>query len=367
MASRATGFIMRSQSYNEAMFRALLFSLLLSALAVGQPPTPPVSNDLKAYLRLTEAQIANIARIDADFAQFQATKNVRIFQVEQELTSETEKPDVDPMALGIRYAEIEAIRRQLRDESGRVHDRIAALLTADQKLAVKSLDMIRAQQQVVSEAECLNILSPAPASIAFTGVLVFSRVGFCFAGITAGFRAGDFSLLPASIFPPISDQLKSYLQLTSTQVSSIESINRTFGQFQDMRFRQSQQLQQQIAMETSKSPLDPMALGTLYAQVEAIRREINDEMVRVRERTDAVLTADQQAKIKILDQAMRLGAEVSDAQCQNLLGPAPPVWITRSSFDSSSSAATGAIGFGGCGLSFGSPAPPLNTARPALR
>lgn len=144
---------------------------------------------------------------------------------------------------------------------------------------------------------------------------------------------------------PVSDQLKLYMKLTTDQVRQIETVNKEFQTWLQSRLQRQIQVQVEITAETAKSPLDPLALGVRYAEVESIRREITDERARVQAKATALLNETQTALVKTLDQAMRLQAEISDAQCQNLLGPAPATLLTRSGdFNTGTSSSSNTIG-----------------------
>src|SRR5574341_70699 len=83
-------------------------------LPPGRPPGPaqfPAA--LRLFLELTDAQVELIGNLNADFARLVGTRSRRIRQVQEEIADETAKQPLDPLALGLRYAETETIRRQL--------------------------------------------------------------------------------------------------------------------------------------------------------------------------------------------------------------------------------------------------------------
>src|ERR1700756_5620059 len=67
--------------------------------------------DLKQYLSFTDTQVAFILQATSDYNQTASDKQQRISQLRVEIADETRKDQPDPMALGVRYAEIESIRR----------------------------------------------------------------------------------------------------------------------------------------------------------------------------------------------------------------------------------------------------------------
>lgn len=151
------------------MFRFVLFLCCLTTAGVAQTIPgviiPGVSEPLKTYLQLTDAQSRDVARINGEFRTWQLSRYLRQAEVQAELAVETAKSPLDPMALGVRLAEVESIRREIRDETARVRARQLALLSDAQKEKLKSLEQARALQPVASAAECENLLAPAPATI----------------------------------------------------------------------------------------------------------------------------------------------------------------------------------------------------------
>ena len=67
---------------------------------------------------------------------------------------------------------------------------------------------------------------------------------------------------------PLS-QVKQYLGLTDAQVTAILQTNNEFNRFSVEQQRQIQNAQFQIAVETAKDQLDPMAIGTLCTGIDS--------------------------------------------------------------------------------------------------
>ena len=78
-------------------------------------------------------------------------------------------------------------------------------------------------------------------------------------------------------------------------------------------------MQTEISQETAKDALDPMALGVRYLEVELICRDITLRTVAIQKTNTEVLTDQQKAKLKTLDDAMKLAPVISDAQNAKLL------------------------------------------------
>lgn len=78
-------------------------------------------------------------------------------------------------------------------------------------------------------------------------------------------------------------------------------------------------MQGEIAEETAKDALNPMALGVRYVEVETICREMKAQAAVSLKRNLDALTSAQKAKLQVLQDAIKLAPVISDAQSGNLL------------------------------------------------
>jgi hypothetical protein len=165
---------------------ALILLAILPVCAQTLPPirVPGLSPDLVSYLQLTPQQVTDMGKIQSDFAEFQASRYQRMAQVQLEIAAETQKSPLDPMALGVRYAEVETIRRELSTESDAVGVRMRNVLTDVQKAKTKTLEDAAKLLPLVSQAQCAQLLPPPT-------VPTSANSGY------AGFLLG----MPASIVP----------------------------------------------------------------------------------------------------------------------------------------------------------------------
>src|SRR5262245_4252312 len=115
-------------------------------------------------------------------------------------------------------------------------------------------------------------------------------------------------------------QVRQFLGLTDSQVSAILQNNSDFNTFYSQQQRQIQNAQSQIAVETAKEQLDPMALGTLYAGIESACLELRDRAASSQKQNISILTDAQKARLNTLNDAMKLFPTISEAQSANLLG-----------------------------------------------
>ncbi len=188
-----------------------LFLLLLTCISgQGQIVVVPGPNpqspfqQVKAYLGLTDAQLTQIVTNLNEYGRLVSQRQQRMFQVQTEIYQETAKSPLDPAALGIRYAEIETICRNVKDEAAAVQTRNLTLLTDAQKVRLKALDDALKLLPVINEAQNAGILAPpGPYSGQWfntTGFLVGPSV---LSGCqqqsqipTSILRTGDFTFTP---------------------------------------------------------------------------------------------------------------------------------------------------------------------------
>jgi hypothetical protein len=130
---------------------------------------------------------------------------------------------------------------------------------------------------------------------------------------------GPGTILPFPLFPP---ELQKYLDLGNTQVDAIRRANLDLTTFNARKQFRMAQVHAEIRDWTAKDPIDSMQLGVRYAELEGIRREIGDEQKKTAAKARGVLNAAQLAKLKVLEDAVKLQPLINDAVCENLMSPA---------------------------------------------
>lgn len=165
---------------------------------------------LVQHLELTAEQTATVNRVNTGLLTYEQGKQQRMITVQVELARETVRETVDAMALGLRYLELESIRREMAAERSKAAAAITAVFTPAQRAKLQSLnEALRlsnlaclaltynlmtapAVQQIVpiftpaGSPDLSTVLPSLPANIACTN--------------TASFRLGDFTgtpLIPA--------------------------------------------------------------------------------------------------------------------------------------------------------------------------
>ncbi len=156
---------------------------------------------LRQFLQLTDSQLQSILTNNGEYNRFVQEKQARIWQVQVEIREETAREPLDPPALGIRYAEIEALCREMKDRADRLRTKNVDLLNADQKTKLKILEDALKLAPVVAEAQYGNLMSVSvPAPYAFTssaiGIgVIGGGISGCYMPLipTTAIRRGDFT------------------------------------------------------------------------------------------------------------------------------------------------------------------------------
>jgi hypothetical protein len=140
--------------------KCAIFALLaLPLLAQAQPPRP-LPAQIREYLQLTVAQAAALAVNNDVYSRALPEKITRMRQVQAELVSETEQETLSESAIGVRYAEIELICRDLRELANTLRKQNLELLTAAQKEKLKLLEDAFALLPLMGPAQNSNLLLP---------------------------------------------------------------------------------------------------------------------------------------------------------------------------------------------------------------
>ena len=123
---------------------------------------------------------------------------------------------------------------------------------------------------------------------------------------------------PSPSFPAA---LKQYLGMTDAQAEAVLKLNDSYDEMALGKFRRTFQLEREIELELEKDLLDPVEIGRRHMEIEVIRRELREELVRLRAAALRILDDGQKLKLKALEEALALTPLALDAQCASLLTP----------------------------------------------
>jgi hypothetical protein len=164
--------------------RSLLLCVVAVASVWGQSILPPIfrfPDEIRTYLALTDAQAQKISAQNSEFTRWSSARSLRMYEVQSEIAVETGREPLDPAALGVRYAEVEAIRREIAERNTKLIAANVAALTPAQVVKLKALEEAMKLVATSSQAQSVKLL---PDTCAMP---------------TAFMRSGDFSqLIPAT-------------------------------------------------------------------------------------------------------------------------------------------------------------------------
>lgn len=227
----------------------------------------------------------------------------RIFDLQTEIAAEIARSPLDPMALGVRYVEIETIRREIVARRAGLVPGNVALLTEEQRGRLGPLEAAMRLRGTWAEVEQLGLVATkCPAMIQC--IAVPYRVP----------RPIGLDSLPVQA-------AKDYLGLTDSQIGTLREQRRAFWTWAGQRDERAGEVEKEIAVEMARSPLDPMALGVRYVEVEMIRREIAERETGLVASSLGLLTEAQRGRVAELEGTMRLGEIGDEARVLQVLGP----------------------------------------------
>lgn len=155
----------------------LILLLVAAGLVFAQLPpdradrVAPVPVALRLFLGLTDAQVRTIAGKNLEFNRFVAEKSQRLVQVRTEIAQETRKETLDPLALGVRYVEIELIGREIRVAEKRLAEELRKELTVEQIAKLDALEKAMELLPLYYAAAGVRLITP-PAQGPIRTVLV---------------------------------------------------------------------------------------------------------------------------------------------------------------------------------------------------
>jgi Spy/CpxP family protein refolding chaperone len=120
---------------------------------------------------------------------------------------------------------------------------------------------------------------------------------------------------------PSLDALKTYLNLTDSQVQGLQQIRQQEWQANRTTMQTIRQSQANLDSMLQKGGADPAATGKLLADIQALRSSMSKTHESFSAQAANTLTADQKAKLKNLQDAMALMPMIHQASALGLLAP----------------------------------------------
>jgi hypothetical protein len=193
------------------MLFAALSVMTAAAQVIAPGPGIPVqgmSPALRQYLELTNEQVSTMQRLNVELRRYQSDKARRMSQVYAEIQDEMRKQTLDPMALGLRYVELEGIQRELAAKAKETATEVQKQFTPAQRTRLQALlDVIRSYP-LACEAVSLNLITPDPYETSWFNTGSFIGTGTGSGVISSGIMGG--CAMPAGI--RITDSLTAPAQ-----------------------------------------------------------------------------------------------------------------------------------------------------------
>jgi len=275
----------------------------------GFPPTLSEAGIIR-YLNLTDSETAFVHQSVDAYNQVAGAKQQRVAQLRGEIANEDQQDPPDPMALGVRYAEIQTIRHDLANQQTALRTKLRASLDDLQRGKLDALSDARNLQPIVGDAQCANLIDQ---------------------GISPSVCGYD-TVLHQIVW--VSSALLRYLSLSNDQAGAVSGLNNDNQQQTALNQEKISQLQGQILLENNKVTLDPLALGTLYSEIETTQRAIKSDQVTLRSNARAILSDLQRITLKSLDDARQLQLLIIGCDLRKLVGSSSWLVVRQVNIDS---------------------------------
>lgn len=294
--------------------------LLAAATLPAQGPTLPAGAN---YLELTPEQLSNVYRQNNEFRARLSGLRVRQNLAMAEVAKETAAHPLNPPAMGARWVEVLTLQRESLAAERELLAANRSLLTDTQKSKLATLQEAVALTPSVSLLQSLYFLpqtcttaNPAnrwfdtPQFVPNPFYLAISNT--CTTGAIGAIIPGP---LPGVLWPALAP----FLQLTEAQMAQIVENSRAHNDWYAIKSGRVSQVHLELMEESSREPLDAMALGFRYVELEVIRREIQAEHEKLLRANQELLTAEQRAKFAQLEEAARLTPALNEARGLQLI------------------------------------------------
>ena len=260
-----------------------------------------VQSVLEVFLLLTSAQNDEMDRNEALLTSWQLPKYERQNAVAIEISGEKAKDSIDSIALGLRYAEIETIRREIAEREAATLAANRQLLTETQRSRLRTLAEASSLLPTIREAECRRLLA-ATANCVVRNVNRPIVVGLAGSGIEAT-AIEEFLLLTPDQRVAYRANIDGYNRWHTAQHESISEWQRT------------------ACIALAASPLEPAAIGSPFSSIAVTERQIDGRRAALIQANHALLTPVQRARLQLLVEARALTGPIQEAEGGGFLQP----------------------------------------------
>lgn len=123
-------------------------------------PAQPGTDELKAYLALTDSQIQGLQQLQQQAATALQSIHQEIQQKQSTLQEQLSKGSTDAAALGKLLLDIDSLKKRATQTEESFRNQALATLTAAQKTKLKTLEDAEKLQPAIGQAVGLQLLAP---------------------------------------------------------------------------------------------------------------------------------------------------------------------------------------------------------------
>jgi len=151
------------------MFVALATTVFAAATLMAQPPgprrggpggMPPMTDNLKAYLGLSDTQVQGLQKIQEQQRAAMRTQMKDTQAKHQALRQLQDSGSTDTAALGKAMADVNTARKAHEQQMQIARDQAVSTLTPDQKTKLAALEAAMKLMPTAREAQGLGLLAP---------------------------------------------------------------------------------------------------------------------------------------------------------------------------------------------------------------
>lgn len=301
--------------------RILIAGALCGGACLGQ-------TTLRQYLSLTDPQVSTIRKLNSDYNQVINGKQNRSYVVQQELSRLFGTPNLDPRELGVRYVELEMIRRDEAAQLSAEQKQVQAALNPAQMTAVQNLGSAVALSDLARDAGCAYLADTPTYGSHWFDTSSFALLSF---SVNTG---NPFPYFPLPYIPPAPTgtfcgsatfpaSVRDFLSLTDAQVAGLFAASAAYNDFYLRQQNRMNDLNVEIRDISAQDAPDPVQLGLRYAELARIGSAITAMGAQLRDSARGLLTPAQSAKLKTLQDTVAARDVIQAAQGCGLLIPAP--------------------------------------------
>jgi len=272
----------------------LSIAILGAEALQGQAPAPTAAE----YLGLTPDQVALFTRNRKDNVAGLEALRTRWRSVIEEILAEMERKPQDPLAIGLRYAELETMSREYAERTIATIARHQSLLNPNQAGRLQSLLAAGRLSSFEVEAACLYLSDKYfdENSTNFCHRYPYLRSVLVRAEKNGSRRMAGHRTA-----------LEEFLQLTPEQIAHYRAIQKRFTDWETGEYAaRGRAVNGEACRALASSPLEPLRIGLAIIGLDRLFTERTERSLELIAANQALLTNEQRGRLRILEDARDL-------------------------------------------------------------